>query len=257
MRRLTVVSLLVVTGLMVARPAWAPYHLSVIDQLFFGTENAPDAQYAQLRTLASGQIFVNGQNFPTFNADGSDAANFGTFTQNFGAHPSAGVTILAGTQEAKDLFCVALDQIVTGRLVSPDGRVCFGLFDGPVDCVAYGNYTGDNTPRGQPAAAPQAGLALMRVSNTSDNQADFELHAPTPRNNPGMSGSIDGVPGDPDGTGTVDIANLGHEVAVLFEAGKRCDLSDPTRRGADANVDTRVNAADVTATIQIALPESA
>ncbi|HUI27256.1 MAG TPA: hypothetical protein VL403_14330, partial [Candidatus Kryptonia bacterium] len=71
MRKPSVVSLLLVGSLLVARPAWAPYHISVIDQLFFGTAGAPDAQYVQLRTLASGQIFVNGQNFPTFNSDGT------------------------------------------------------------------------------------------------------------------------------------------------------------------------------------------
>ncbi len=259
MAKRLVVSLLVVVVLVVARPAWAPFHIMAIQELSFGTSNAPGAQYMQLRTLAAGQVFVGGQRMTTFNADGSAAANFGRYDMEIAlTNGDEGVAILAGTQAAHDLYCVAMDQLVTGQLVFPDGRTCFGSFASkPVDCVAYGSFAGDNGIFGQPAVRPILGKALTRVDSTNNNATDFTLDDPAPKNNSGEMGQIDGTPGDPDGTGDIDVADLDHEVAVLFEAGKRCDLEDPERRGADANIDTRINAADVTATIMIALPASA
>jgi hypothetical protein len=52
------------------------------------------------------------------------------------------------------------------------------------------------------------------------------------------------------GTGLVDVANIAVEVEVLFETNQRCSLP-AVRRGADANFDTRLGAADITATIRI------
>ena len=48
----------------------------------------------------------------------------------------------------------------------------------------------------------------------------------------------------------LDVDDIAAEVAVLFETNWRCSLP-ATRRGADANFDTRVSAADVIATIRI------
>jgi hypothetical protein len=234
--------------LVLARPAWAPFHLMVIDQLFFGLAGLPGAHYVQLRTLAIGQVSVQGQSFQLQNADGSSAPSFGAFDfsidlPNF----DADVPVLAGTREARDLFCVALDQVVTGRLPFPSGRVCFA---GAVDCVAYGDFAGSTGGRGEPAVGAERGRALRRVDQTNVNLADFQLGEAEPENNRGEVGAIQGMVGDSDASGQVDSADIAAEVELLFEAGMRCEVEDPDRRGADANLDTRIGAADVTQTIR-------
>jgi hypothetical protein len=92
---------------------------------------------------------------------------------------------------------MTFDEVVTGRLIQPDGRVCFALFGpptAPVDCVAYGNYTGDNGTHGSPAAAPVLGMALVRQSRTNNNSADFVLGQPNPENNDGDMGTLGECP---------------------------------------------------------------
>jgi hypothetical protein len=259
MKRAATVAIAIAATLILTSPAWAPYHLLVIEQIFAGSENAPGAQFVVLRTKASGQIFVNGQQFTQQNADGSEAPLFGAFTRSFPQRPALGVAMLAGTQAAQDLFCVAFDQIVTGRMVLPDGRLCFGLFDffdgkgaRPVDCVAYGDYAGDNTLYGDPAVAPEPGQSLVRISETDDNRSDFALAAPVAQNVNAEVGEIDGLPGDADGTGMVDAGDVEIVGGLVFSAQKRCAVV-AERRGADANIDTRINAADLIATAIVAV----
>lgn len=256
MKRALGFTLTVLFTLCLASPAAAIFHRVVIEQLFFGTEGAPRAQYLMLRTLDTGQVYVATQSMPTQNPDGSPAGSFGTFTKSFTMHTAPGVAILAGTQEAQDLFCVAMDQIVDGTLLFPDGRVCFGLWDyldgkgfRPVDCIAYGNYSAATEPYLPPAMTPELGMALVRASETDNNQHDFVLLPPMPQNNPGAVGMIDGVAGDTDGDGGVDGADIEALARLLFNASKRCDL-EAASRGADANVDTRLGAADLIAATQ-------
>jgi hypothetical protein len=179
-----------------AGKAWAPFHDVVIEEVFFGTEDCPDAQYVKLRTLSFGQTLVFGQRMRTQLADGTAADDFGRFTSNLN-NSQAGVAMIMGTAAAAALFGMTFDEVVTGRLVQPDGRVCFALFGpptAPVDCVAYGNYTGDNGAHGSPAVAPVAGMALVRQSETNDNAADFVLGAPNPENNDGDLGVLGQCP---------------------------------------------------------------
>lgn len=190
------VGLLAATLLLHAQPAFAPFHLTVIEQVFFGTENCPNAQFVVLRTQDSGQIFVQNQTIAVQNADGSDAGLFGTFTRNLTDNPGEGVAILMATAEAEGLFGITADEVASGQLVFPDGRVCFGEFDGPVDCVAFGNFTGNNTGFGSPAVQPQLGMALVRQSETGDNSADFVLGTPAPENNAGQVGVLGECPAE-------------------------------------------------------------
>src|SRR5512143_2238226 len=170
-------------------PAWAPFHDSVIDQVYFGSADCPDAQFVMMRTLSAFMVFVKNQSVNTQNADGSAGPDFGTFDHNL-TRTDAGVKMLIGTHAAAEQFGIAFDQEVDGRLIQPDGRVCFGIFAGePVDCVAYGNFTGDNSPDGQPAVAPQPGQALVRRSETDNNANDFILGEPMPENNAGETGT--------------------------------------------------------------------
>jgi len=268
-------------------PAYATFHIMVVDQVFPGVEPAPHAQYVMLRTQAILQTVVYGQPLSVFDAAGNVVGTFGTFCPqrscvlpavspacSAGGCPAAvdsnGRHILAATPWAEDLFCITADLVATGVLQYPNGRVCWGDCDlrtdcgsGPVDCVAYGSYTGDNAPFGSPAMSPMLGEALVADPARQnqfilappnnpllDSSKGFSAGAPTPENFHGDRGAIDGVAGDPDGTGTLDGADIVAEVAVLFETNRRCSLP-AARRGADANLDTRLSAADVIATIRI------
>jgi hypothetical protein len=213
--------------------------------------------------------------------------------------------ILIATPWAQDLFCVTADLIATGTLPVADGRVCFGDCDeradcdsGPVDCVAYGDFAGDNGIFGLPAPAAFPGEALVgdlarqgrfspafgagavcvggdrantsctndenrcgdgaciacpdgSCSNLLASAAGFFFDFPRPRNFADEEGEITGSPGDPDRSGIVDAKAVSATAAALFEGGRRCEL-ERGRRGADANFDTRVGAADVVASVRIA-----
>jgi len=77
-QRLGVGALVAAVSLHAGR-AWAPFHQVVIDQVFFGTADCSNAQYVDMRELSAGMRFVNGQRVTTQSADGSPAADFGTF----------------------------------------------------------------------------------------------------------------------------------------------------------------------------------
>lgn len=286
-RACATVALLAVITLVCVVPVYATYHIVVIDEMFPGLEQAPHAQYVMLRTQAPVQTAVYGQPFAAFDAAGNALGTFATFCStprqscvlpavspacSAGGCPqpfdSNNRNILAATRWAQDLFCVTADLVATGVLPYPNGRVCFGDCDsrpdcgaGPVDCLAYGAFTGANAPFGSPAPSPALGEALvadparpnqflMPTDPLLDNSLGFSLGAPAPQNFHGDSGAIDGLAGDPEGSGGVDEDDVAAEVSVLFEAERRCTLP-AARRGADANFDTRVSAADVLATIRI------
>lgn len=225
MRRIATLGLCV--GLVVlARPGpvWAPFHLVLIEEVFFGSQDCPDAQYVKLRTFAAGQTLVFGQHVRTQLADGTEVEEFGAFTKNLN-NSQNGVAMLMGTAAAEGLFGIPFDEVVTGELVQPDGRVCFGIFGppvAPVDCVAYGDYTGDNGTGGAPTVAPVPGMALVRISDTNDDATDFELAEPMPENNNGDIGVLGECPqtatcvGDCDGDGSVTVDEIVRGVNIAL-----------------------------------------
>ncbi|HYD50886.1 MAG TPA: hypothetical protein VEB21_21195 [Terriglobales bacterium] len=181
-----------ITLVLRAGPAWAPFHLVVIEEVFFGTPACPEAQYVMLRTIQAGQTLVAGQMVNVQTADGSAAPAFGTFTAHL-PNSGAEVAMIIGTAAAEELFGIAFDAVVEGDLAFPDGRVCFGRFGppiAPVDCVAYGNFTGDNSGHGAPAAAPPLGMALVRIAETDEDSTDFVPGEPSPENNAGEVGEL-------------------------------------------------------------------
>jgi hypothetical protein len=287
MRRASIaVAVGTLSSLVVILPAHATFHIMVIEQVFTGLEQAPHAQYVMLGMQAPLQTAVFSQPFPVFDAAGNSLGTFAAFCANRTAcslpqaspacaandcpNPidAANRNVLAATPWAQGLFCVTADLLATGVLPYPNGRACFGDCDlrpdcgsGPVDCVAYGDFTGDNAPFGNPAMPPMLGEALVADPLRQnqflkpndpllDNSKGFSVGTPAPVNFHGDMGAIDGVAGDPEGSGVVDAGAVHAEVSVLFTADLRCNLP-AAQRGADANFDTRVGAADVTATVQI------
>ncbi len=288
MKRSSAALLLAVSGMLAsARPARATFHVVGVDQVFFGYPEALDAQYVMLRMEAAVQTNVHGQPLPVEDGAGNPLPPFGMFCPSQahcnlpGVSPAcaaggcptpltaSGARVFVATQRAQDLFCITADLIATGTLPVPNGRVCWtescGIFcttnQGPVDCVAYGSFpAADNGIFGDPAVAPVLGQALVgspqrqtqfNGGNLLDDAAGFSLGPPTPQNFHGDVGNA-GLPGDPGGTGTIGPGNVDQQVSVTFETDRRCDPElAPARRGADANLDARVSAADLVATIQI------
>lgn len=107
-------------------------------------------------------------------------------------------------------------------------------------------------PNGACVACPADGCRALL-----DNALGFGIGVPAPENFHGDFGGA-GLAGDPEGTGQLEAENVGAEASILFE-GNRLDASGrltrcalpAAQRGADANLDTQVTAADVAATIQI------
>ena len=271
--------------LAVAVPASATFHIMIIEQLFPGFESAPDAQYIMLQLQAPVQIAVYEQPFPVYNATGAAQSPFAAFCStpraacslprvspacNTPGCPNAleanGSNILVATRWAQGLFCVTADLLASGDLPYPDGRACFGdcgLRDdcgtGPVDCVAYGTFSGDNGVFGQPALTPDPGMALVASPDRTnqfitghllDSRLGFSPGAPTPQNFHGDAGRLDGLEGDANGDRHVNETDVRATAAALFGGGQRCDLP-AAQRGADANLDTRVSAADLISTIRV------
>lgn len=178
--------------MMLSPPARATFHLMVIEEIYAGHPAAPEAHYVVLRMTSSRQQYVAGHGIVTFMPDGTPGPLFGEFA-NDASSGLAGRRILMATQQAVDFFGIAADHVTTGRLFFPSGRVCWSS-QLEVDCLAYGEYTGDNGEYGQPAAALEPGLALHRIffDELADNNAtDFVLAAPMPTNNAGFVGGFD------------------------------------------------------------------
>jgi len=182
--------------LLTAPPARATYHFMVIDQMFPGFEEAPAAQYVVLRMQQALQTVVHGQEILTEDAAGNPQAPFAAFCTTRGQCDLPRVSpacptpddcpsvvdandksILIATTWAQGLFCLTADLTATGSVPYPDGRVCFGdtgafgpscTADGPVDCVAYGAFTGDNGIFGAPAEVPVLGEALVTAAARQD-----------------------------------------------------------------------------------------
>jgi len=85
-----------------------------------------------------------------------------------------------------------------------------------------------------------------------DVAVGFGVGKPKPQNYHGDIGNA-GVPGDSQGSGLFDADEVAGVVEVMFEfADQRCaPMLEPSRRGADANLDTVITAADIVATIKL------
>ncbi len=176
-----------------AAPAGAFFHRMVIEEIYGGHPADPAAQYVMLRMTANDQYNVGGQPIRTFFPDGTPGPAFGTFANDV-QNGVVGFKILMATAEAVRIFGVPADQVTTGRLPFPSGRVCWaGVVE--ADCVAYGAYTGNNGEYGQPAVALEIGKALHRIqfNEAADNNAtDFVLALPAPTDNSNFTVSPDG-----------------------------------------------------------------
>ena len=195
--------------------AEATFHLMVIEEVYPGSYLHPDAQYVVLRSTALGQNLLNTHPIMTWGAAGNPLPNFGTFDHDE-TNTASGARYIMATQAAVDLFQFTASQIVTGSLPFPSGRICFAPFLGDfVDCVAYGNFNGNNGPWGTPAISP-GGMALQRAMKRirtltpHNNSTDYNLGAPRPVDEANI------VRDDVDGDGIPDISDCAPGNAAVY-----------------------------------------
>jgi len=227
MRRASVVSGLALFALLAASPARANFHLVKVVEVFTGTEAAPDAQYVMLQAYSAGQNVLTGHSVQVYDTDGVLIPG-GTFAFSSGVLNSSNqMTILLATSAAQTFFNMSADLTIPAILPPGGGMVCWNSVPMP-ECVAWGGYTGPSTRIGTPYNSPVGippGKAIHRkldicmgaatleaCDDTLSSANDFQMVAPLPRNNAGLSGSapastcqnstLGGVEGCDDGNGT-------------------------------------------------------
>jgi hypothetical protein len=195
---------LVVGGLAVGvQPAHATFHLMMVKEVYAGSAAQPNAHFVELQMHASGQNFVTGKQVKVFNAVGAEVGSF-TFPASV-ANGADQASILVGTPEVQTAFGIAPDLGMTPVIAASGGKACFfdpGDYINPgqtnIDCVSWGSFaTGGDT--GTPAPAIPPGMSIERKisggnpaildsgDDTHNSAADFQVAAPSPRNNSGAA----------------------------------------------------------------------
>ena len=194
-------------ALALATPALADHHLMRIVQVYGGDVSNPDAQYAVLQMCFGGQNVLGGHTVHFFDATGAEIGSGPAFPGNV-ANGASQSKVLIATSTAVLAFDLAADLVVPARILPAGGKFCFETA-APIDCVAWGNYSGSSTGVGTPygvgsgippGSAIQRDLAIDGGATTleclgdfddTDNSAsDFVEVTPSPGNNAGASGSI-------------------------------------------------------------------
>jgi RTX calcium-binding nonapeptide repeat (4 copies) len=215
--------------------ASASYHLNFIRQIHpdnshFGGMPPQDlgGEWVELQMYADGENQVAGKVIRTFFGDGGLRSQYVIASRADTPNAPNGQnqrTILISslfTPEGVTADYVApVDEL---QMTGQDGAVCYTENNPPtytpIDCVAYGNFTG-SLPVGTPAVATPFGSTLERsitrgcptaldpLDDSNNSVADFALSTNPPRNNatpptetvcpPGSPGSTSSTPIPPGG----------------------------------------------------------
>ncbi len=170
-----------------AAPAQANFHLMKIREI----RAATSVPYVELQMYSPGQTFLSGHHVTTYDPAGAQIDDV-PLTNVSGGQSQSTILIAPGPVEG-----VAPDITHSLGFSNSGGAVCFDAI--PVDCVAYGPFTGAamlpgavGTPvTGFPSGAmalrrsiaPGCSTLLEAADDTDDSAADFALSNPLPRNN--------------------------------------------------------------------------
>jgi len=192
---------------LLAVPAGAAFHFSVIDELMTSYDGNPDVQFVEIRMLSGSQNLVDRTVLAAFDGSGSYQGDLLLLDANV-TNAAAGTRWIMGTAAFETVSGIQVDFEFTPGLVQGSGMVCWGAPEGIVppldpnswdhdnpsnyiDCVAYGVYTGPNPLGGDPTPFDADGHALARIDETDDNATDFACADPaTPENNDGDSAEL-------------------------------------------------------------------
>lgn len=193
----------VVVLLVAASTAQAAFHLIKVREVYPGQSND---SYVVLQMLAKNENQLGGHSLRLYDSGGGTIHTF-TFTGGiYGGYvaPNASHgnnTILVGDTGVQTTFGVAPDdhEDASFNVPASGGAVCW-LSGTPVDCVAWGNFTGAEllpSATGDPVSpgGVTPGKALHRsissgcptwfhaADDTDDSATDFSEQNPNPRNN--------------------------------------------------------------------------
>ena len=179
-----------------AAPAQATYHLNKIRQIhpslgMFGGE------WVELQMYAEGENQVAGKVIRTFDPSGFQNSLY-TIPGNAPSGQNQRTILISSLVTPAGVaadFVAPVDQL---QMTGQDGAVCFTENNPPtytpIDCVAYGNFTG-TLPVGAPAVAtpfestlerkitPNCATLLEGADDTNSSATDFALTTAPPRNN--------------------------------------------------------------------------
>ena len=187
-------------SVIVAPTAHALFHLMMVTEVLAGTSTAAEAQFIEMQMYSENQRFLTGHEVAVFDASGQEIEVF-TFTGPV-ANGANQAHVLLATEQAEAEFGIEADLAITPVLTPAGGSVCFRSADGAIiDCVSWGNYTGDDAETGTPfnqaiGLLPNQSMervtsggadpaALDADDDTNDSEADFESASPGPTNNAG------------------------------------------------------------------------
>jgi hypothetical protein len=193
MRRAILAAVLGLIALVPAN-ASASYHLIKVSEV--GNSNPGD--FVELQMYAPAENFVSGHFVRVYDGLGDERSTF-----ELPASVPRGDnqrTILIGRDEAVT-WPVEPDFTTPNLVIGSDGAVCYldTLILPPLDCVSFGAFmNAPSLPTGTPAPSIPFGSGadtlqrsiaagcetlLEPGDDTNDSAADFDLAAPTPRNN--------------------------------------------------------------------------
>jgi len=187
-----------VTFFVGASSASAAIHLVDVNEVFPGTAADATAQYIEI-TLANQSLYQPGD-VAIYDAGGN---LLNTPPALPGGLTTSGKMLLATTSAAA-LFGITADVTINADIATAGGRVCFrNGSDTPIDCVSWGNYSGDNTATILFGSPLQLGQSVVRSGNNFLAET-----APVMTNNAGTNGDtcgnglVEAEVCDGDGAGT-------------------------------------------------------
>jgi hypothetical protein len=217
---------------LVPRPAEAASNQITIDEVLGSWQGDDDVQFIELLMQAPGQgqlsdgggvrgaaeLILDG-------ATGSVATRqVFTFTHDV-TRTEAGARVLIATRALAGLTGLEPDFVLPPGMLAPRaGRVCYRVNApqddpntvGVVDCVAYGDFTGDNGAFGPPTSITPDDRSLQRIDFTGRNRADWTgVLSPAPETNAGNSLPLRTICGDGE-------INQGEECDGSALGGKTC-----------------------------------
>jgi hypothetical protein len=192
----------------VASSASATFHLIKVREVFPGTVAQPESDYVELQSFSAFQNQIQFGQLGVYNASGTQVSAFPSVNPSggpVGNNANNATALIADGAFGAVFPGVTPDRTDSTLDLSPGGgAVCWPINSSPIDCVSWGNFTGDASlpsSAGPPlqgsgaAGAIADGKAISRsitagcptlledTDDTNNSAANFSEAAPNPRPN--------------------------------------------------------------------------